>query len=185
MAEWPQQHCELLLLFLNGLHQRLAPEAQREKAEGHVIIFARKQRCTVHMDSQTGRRGSSSWMCHRPIPFSQSHWGIFPALKWKVYDHRPHDQRSLQNAMGACCGSVSAEDCQGWRTTAKCFYPALHGCDAMKNTQGQMLKCQIPFFAHFSLYFQNKDHVSLISFDHWQQFVIDNYVFIVFICVFC
>ncbi len=47
--------------------------------------------------------------------------------RWKVYDHQPHDQMSLLDAMNAVCLDISLEDCQGWIRHAKqLFCPRWH-----------------------------------------------------------
>jgi hypothetical protein len=43
-------------------------------------------------------------------PYLKSIEKFFSAWRWKVYDHHPHDQMSLLDAMNAGCGDTSPED---------------------------------------------------------------------------
>ncbi|KAI2661539.1 Ribosome maturation factor RimP [Labeo rohita] len=56
-------------------------------------------------------------------PFLNPIEEFFSAWRWKVFDHRPHDQMSLLDAMDAACQDITAEHCQGWIRHAKRFFP--------------------------------------------------------------
>ncbi|KAJ8268719.1 hypothetical protein COCON_G00113260 [Conger conger] len=48
---------------------------------------------------------------------------IFSAWRSKVFNHLPHDQMSLLDAIDAACQYITAEHCQGWIRHAKRFFP--------------------------------------------------------------
>ena len=54
-------------------------------------------------------------------PWWQSKYNI--AWRWKVYDHHPHDQMSLLDAMNTGCLNISSEYFQRWTRHAKRFFP--------------------------------------------------------------
>jgi len=56
-------------------------------------------------------------------PFLNPTEEFFSLWRWKVYDHHPHDQMSLLDAMDDGCQDISAEDCQGWIRHARRFFP--------------------------------------------------------------
>ncbi len=45
-------------------------------------------------------------------PFLNHIEEFFSAWRWKVFDHRPQDQMSLQDAMDAECQDITAEQYQ-------------------------------------------------------------------------
>ena len=42
-----------------------------------------------------------------------------------MYDHNPHTQMSLLDAMNAACEDTSAEDCEAWIRHAKRLFPGV------------------------------------------------------------
>ncbi len=124
---------ERLLLFLDDLHQQLVPEAEREQVGGNKRTF-------VFVWDNVPFTCNHKLICspsENDFPFSPPYSPFlnpieefFSAWRWKVYDHRPHDQMSLLDAMEAGCRDISAEDCQGWIRHAKRFYPR---CIAREN----------------------------------------------------
>jgi hypothetical protein len=56
-------------------------------------------------------------------PFLNPIEEIFSSWRWKVYDHHPHDQISLLDAMNAGCLNISSEYFRGWTRHAKRFFP--------------------------------------------------------------
>ena len=57
---------------------------------------------------------------------------LFSAWRWKVYDHRPHEQMPFLNAMTAAAQEIGAEECQGWMRHARRFFP---GCIAREDVE--------------------------------------------------
>lgn len=55
-------------------------------------------------------------------PFLNPNEEFLAAWRWKVYNHQPHGQISLLDAMCAGCRYIAAKDCQLTRH-AKHFYP--------------------------------------------------------------
>lgn len=68
-------------------------------------------------------------------PFLNPIEEFFSAWRWKVYDHRPHNQMSLLAAMDAACDGITAEHCRGWLRHARRFFPR---CIAREN-----LRCDV------------------------------------------
>ena len=118
-----------LLSFLDELYQQLVPEAEREQVGGNMRTFV------ITWDNVAFHHSHviTNWFADHPrmmslflppySPFLNPIEEFFSAWRWKVYDHRPHDQMSLLDAMDAGCRDISAEDCQGWIRHAKRFYP--------------------------------------------------------------
>ncbi|KAL4008589.1 hypothetical protein ACER0C_002441 [Sarotherodon galilaeus] len=65
-------------------------------------------------------------------PFLNPIEEFFSSWRWKVYDHHPHDQMSLLDAMNAGCLEISAEDCQGWIRHARRFFPRCIALDDIR-----------------------------------------------------
>uniref|UniRef100_A0A1A8NVX0 DDE superfamily endonuclease n=1 Tax=Nothobranchius rachovii TaxID=451742 RepID=A0A1A8NVX0_9TELE len=57
---------------------------------------------------------------------------FFASWRWKVYDHHPHDQMSLLDAMYAGCLDIPAVDCQGWIRHARRFFPRCIALDDIR-----------------------------------------------------
>ncbi|XP_032363963.1 uncharacterized protein LOC116677839, partial [Etheostoma spectabile] len=77
---------ERILAFLSDLHQRLVPEQDQEGENMRTFVITWDNVAFHH---------SQAW-------------------RWKVYDHQPHDQMSLLEAMDAGCRDITVHDCQGW-----------------------------------------------------------------------
>ncbi|KAL3969266.1 beta-galactoside alpha-2,3-sialyltransferase (sialyltransferase 4A) [Sarotherodon galilaeus] len=65
-------------------------------------------------------------------PFLNPIEEFFSSWRWKVYDHHPHDQMSLLDAMNAGCLEISAEDCQGWIRHPRRFFPRCIALDDIR-----------------------------------------------------
>lgn len=59
-------------------------------------------------------------------PFLNPIEEFFSAWRWKVYDHCPHNQLSLLDAMNVGCGNISPEACQVRKNTLKNVLPTVH-----------------------------------------------------------
>ncbi|XP_043091924.1 uncharacterized protein LOC122342172 [Puntigrus tetrazona] len=127
---------ERLLLFLEDLHQQLVPAAEREQVGGNMrtFVIVWDNVAFHHSHAITNWFAAHLRMISLFLPpyspFLNPIEEFFSAWRWKVYDHRPHDQMSLLDAMEAGCRDISAEDCQGWIRHAKRFYPR---CIAREN----------------------------------------------------
>lgn len=118
-----------LLLFLEDLHERLVPEVERGQVGDHLPIYV------IIWDNVAFHhsRAVTGWFDAHPrmmfhflapySPFLNPIEEFFSAWRWKVFDHRPHDQMSLLDAMDAACQDITAEHCQGWIRHAKRFFP--------------------------------------------------------------
>ncbi|XP_048826950.1 uncharacterized protein LOC125704854 [Brienomyrus brachyistius] len=118
-----------LLLFLEDLHERLVPEVERGQVGDHLPIYV----ITWDNVAFHHSRAVTAWFDAHPrmmshflapySPFLNPIEEFFSAWRWKVFDHRPHDQMSLLDAMDAACQDITAEHCQGWIRHAKRFFP--------------------------------------------------------------
>ncbi|XP_039598918.1 uncharacterized protein LOC120521189 [Polypterus senegalus] len=117
------------LLFLEDLHERLVPEVERGQVGDHLPIYV----ITWDYVAFHHSRAVTAWFNAHPrmmshflapySPFLNPIEEFFSARKWKVFDHRPHDQMSLLDAMDAACQDITAEHCQGWIRHGKRFFP--------------------------------------------------------------
>nr|XP_024659555.1 uncharacterized protein LOC112435343 [Maylandia zebra] len=96
---------ERLLAFLNDLHQRLVPEQGQEGENMRTFVITWDNVAFHHLQAIT------TWFEVHPrlvslflppySPFLNPIEEFFSAWRWKVYDHQPHDQMSLLEAMDA------------------------------------------------------------------------------------
>ena len=108
---------ERLILFLEELHCRLAPVEERWEVRHFVIICdnvafhhsraVNRVVCNYHADTVPASI----------LTIPQPHF--FSAWRGNIYDHNPHTQMSLLDAMNAGCEDTSAEECQAWIRHAK------------------------------------------------------------------
>lgn len=127
---------ERLLAFLNDLHQRLVPEQDQEGENMRTFVISWDNVAFHHSQAIT------SWFEDHPrlvslflppySPFLNPIEEFFSAWRWKVYDHQPHDQMSLLEAMDAGCRDITVHDCQGWIRHAKRFYPRCIALDDIR-----------------------------------------------------
>lgn len=113
------------LAFLNDLHQLLVPQEDDEGDRTFVVTWDR----VVFHHSQV----VTAWFRDHPkllplflppySPFLNPIEDFFPAWRWKAFDHKPHDQITLLDAMDAGCRDIAVEDCQGWIRHSKHFFP--------------------------------------------------------------
>ncbi|KAI2650103.1 dTDP-glucose 4,6-dehydratase [Labeo rohita] len=125
---------ERLLAFLNDLHQRLVPEQDQEGENMRTFVITWDNVAFHHSQAIT------TWFEVHPrlvslflppsSPFLNPTEEFFSAWRWKVYDHQPHDQMSLLEAMDAGCRDITVDDCQGWIRHTRQFYPR---CNALDN----------------------------------------------------
>ena len=118
-----------LLLFLEDLHQRLVPEVERGHVGDHLSTYV----ITWDNVAFHHSRAVTAWFDAHPrmmslflapySPFLNPIEDFFSAWRWKIFDHRPHYQMSLLDAMDAACQDITAEHCQGWIRHAKRFFP--------------------------------------------------------------
>ena len=108
-----------LILLLDELYGRVVPGEER--------VAARRNRPTfvIVWDNVAFHHSHAvtEWFAAHPrivslflppySPFLNPIEELFSTWRWKVYDHHPHDQISLLDAMNAGCLDISAEDCQG------------------------------------------------------------------------
>ncbi|KAM8747389.1 uncharacterized protein AB9X84_015425 [Acanthopagrus schlegelii] len=125
---------ERLLAFLDDLHHHLIPQQNQEgeNMRTFVIIW---DNVAFHYS-----QAITAWFEAHPrlvrlflppySPFLNPIEEFFSAWRWKVYDHQPHDQMSLLEAMDAGCREITADNCQGWIRHTKRFYPR---CIALDN----------------------------------------------------
>ena len=91
-------------------------------------------------------------------PFLNPIEELFSAWRWKVYDHQPHDQMSLLEAMDAGCRDITVHDCQGWIRHTKRFYPRCITLDNIRcdvtvmKTCGLTLKIAVIRYSNFVLF---------------------------------
>ena len=125
---------ERLLAFLDDLHQRLVPEQDQEGENRRTFVITWDNVAFHHSQAVT------AWFEVHPrlirlflppySPFLNPIEEFFSTWRWKVYDHQPHDQLSLLEAMDAGCRDITVDDCQGWIRHSKRFYPR---CIALDN----------------------------------------------------
>nr|XP_024662096.1 uncharacterized protein LOC112436599 [Maylandia zebra] len=118
---------ERLLAFLNDLHQRLVPEQGQEGENMRTFVITWDNVAFHHSQAIT------TWFEVHPrlvslflppySPFLNPIEEFFSAWRWKVYDHQPHDQMSLLEAMDAGSRDITVDDCQGWIRHTRRFYP--------------------------------------------------------------
>lgn len=129
---------ERLITFLDALYQSIVPPEERGQVRpdmSHFVIVW--DNVAFHHSRQV-----TEWFAtHLRVmmqflppysPFLNPIEEFFSSWRWKVYDHRPHDQMSLLNAMNAGCLAITAEDCQGWMRHCRRFFPR---CIARVNIQ--------------------------------------------------
>lgn len=56
-------------------------------------------------------------------PFLNPIEEFFSAWRWRGYDHHPHAQFALLDAMNVACQEILPDVCQGWVRHAKRFFP--------------------------------------------------------------
>ncbi|XP_034144995.1 uncharacterized protein LOC114829938 [Esox lucius] len=127
---------ERLLAFLNDLHQRLVPEQGQEGENMRTFVITWDNVAFHHSQAIT------AWFEVHPVlvslflppysPFLNPIEELFSAWRWKVYDHQPHDQMSLLEAMDAGCRDITVQDCQGWIRHTKRFYPRCIALDDIR-----------------------------------------------------
>ncbi|XP_019217583.1 uncharacterized protein LOC109203005 [Oreochromis niloticus] len=129
---------ERLLAFLHDLYGRVVlgeeRDAERRNQPTFIIVW---DNVAFHHS-----RAVTEWFAAHPRmeslflpPYSQFLNPIeefFSSWRWKVYDHHPHDQMSLLDAMNAGCLEISAEDCQGWIRHARRFFPRCIALDDIR-----------------------------------------------------
>ncbi|KAI7800946.1 hypothetical protein IRJ41_015737 [Triplophysa rosa] len=107
-----------LLIFLDRLHFDLIPENERRPhLPQYVIVW----------DNVNFHRGPliRAWFTTHPRMVM-----YFSAWRWRVYEHRAQDQRSLLHAMDAACEDITGDQCRGWLRHARHFFPR---CIAKEN----------------------------------------------------
>jgi transposase len=119
---------ERLISFLDDLYGRVYSGEERVAVRRNrptfVIVWdnvAFHHSCTV-TEWFTAHPRMMSLFLPPYSPFLNPIEELFPSWRWKVYDHRPHDQMFLLDAMYAGCLDISAEDCQGWTRLAKILF---------------------------------------------------------------
>ncbi|KAK0132994.1 hypothetical protein N1851_031640 [Merluccius polli] len=94
---------ERLLAFLNDLHQRLVPEQDQEGENMRTFVIIWDNVAFHHSQATT-----TLFEVHPRLvplflppysPFLNPIEEFFSAWRWKAYDHQPHDQMSLLEAM--------------------------------------------------------------------------------------
>ncbi|XP_071348704.1 uncharacterized protein [Trachinotus anak] len=124
-------HTERLLQFLEELYDRLVPEGERGQGElgGNLLTYV------ITWDNVAFHHAHAvtAWFDAHPrmmslflapySPFLNPIEEFFSAWRWKVFDHHPHDQMSLLDAMAAACQDITADNCQGWIRHAKRYFP--------------------------------------------------------------
>ncbi|XP_051570452.1 uncharacterized protein LOC127450403 isoform X1 [Myxocyprinus asiaticus] len=121
-----------LLKFLETLYKDLIPENERGLVRNDLPMYVIVWDNVSFHHSNTVRE----WFVAHPrflmeflppySPFLYPTEEFFSAWRWKVYDHRPHDQLSLLGAMDAGCEDITADCCRGWLRHAKIYFPLLH-----------------------------------------------------------
>ena len=128
---------EHLLAFLHDLYERVVlveeRDAERRNQPTFIIVW---DNVAFHHS-----RAVPEWFAAHPrmvslflppySPFLNSH-KLFSSWRWKVYDHHPHNQMSLLEAMNAGCLDISAEDCQRWIRHARRFFPRCIALDVIR-----------------------------------------------------
>lgn len=143
---------ERLLAFLNDLHQRLIPEQDQDGENLRTFVITWDNVAFHHSQAIT------TWFEVHPrlvsvflppySPFLNPIEELFSAWRWKVYDHQPHDQMSLLEAMDAGCRDITVHDCQGCIRHTKQFYPR---CIALDNIRCDVFfpECSCVFHGYF------------------------------------
>ncbi len=148
---------ERLLAFLNDLHQRLVPEQDQEGENMRTFVITWDNVAFHHSQAIT------TWFEVHPrlvslflppySPFLNPIEEFFSAWRWKVYDHQPHDQMSLLEAMDAGCRDITVDDCQGWIRHTRRFYPWITSDVMLMKTCGLTLKIAEIRYSNFVLFF--------------------------------
>ena len=125
-----------LLVFLDRLHSDLIPLHEGDLVGPHLPTFV------IVWDNVSFHRGPliRAWFTAHPrmlmvllspySPFLNPIEEFFSAWRWRVYEHRALNQRSLLQAMDAACVDVTADQCRGWLRHARWFPPC---CIAREN----------------------------------------------------
>lgn len=125
-----------LLIFLDRLHFDLIPENERGLVGPHLPQYV------IVWDNVNFHRGPliRAWFTTHPrmvmvflppySPFLNPIEEYFSAWRWRVYEHRAQDQRSLLHAMDAECEDITGDQCRGWLRHARRFFPR---CIAREN----------------------------------------------------
>ncbi|KAI7810267.1 hypothetical protein IRJ41_023891, partial [Triplophysa rosa] len=129
---------ERLLSFLDDLYGRVLVGEERDAVRRNQPTFIIVWDNVAFHHS----RADTEWFAAYPrmmshflppySPFLNPIEEFFSSWRWKVYDHHPHDQMSLLDAMNAGCLDISAEDCQGWIRHAKIFFPRFIALDDIR-----------------------------------------------------
>ncbi|XP_073474085.1 uncharacterized protein [Aquarana catesbeiana] len=118
-----------LLIFLDRLHLDLIPENERGLIGPHLPQYI------IVWDNVNFHRGPliRAWFTAHPrmdmvflppySPFLNPIEEFFSAWRWRVYEHRAQDQRSLLHAMDAACEDITGDQCRGWLLHARRFFP--------------------------------------------------------------
>ena len=126
-----------LLVFLDRLHSDLIPLHEGGLVGPHLPTFV------IVWDNVSFHRGpliralftasskNADGALITLLPIPQSYRGVFFfAWRWRVYEHRALNQRSLLQAMDAACVDVTADQCKGWLWHVRRFFPR---CIASEN----------------------------------------------------
>ncbi|XP_049444492.1 uncharacterized protein LOC125896168 [Epinephelus fuscoguttatus] len=127
-----------LLVFLDHLYSNLVPENERGAVGPNLPMFV------IVWDNVSFHRGQliRDWFtAHQRMmnvflppysPFLNPIEEFFSAWRWKVYEQRAQNQRSLLQAMDAACGDVTPDQCRGWLRHACVDSSPLHRAESIR-----------------------------------------------------
>ena len=127
---------DVAVISLNALHDRLMLPHERGLFRADISCFV------IILDNMAFHHSwvVNNWFIAHPrkmilflpaySPMLNPIEEFFSCWRWKVYDHRPHDQMSLLDAMNAACLAIRAEGCQRWIRHSRRFFP---WCIAMEH----------------------------------------------------
>ncbi len=123
---------EHLLLFLDELYWRVVPGEERDAVSRNQPTFIIVWDRTVVTEWFAAHPRMMSLFLPPYSPFLNPIEELFFSWRWKVYDHQPHDQMSLMDAMNAAYLDISAKDFQGWIRHARTFFPLCIALDDIR-----------------------------------------------------
>ncbi|KAL0153765.1 hypothetical protein M9458_050881, partial [Cirrhinus mrigala] len=112
-----------IIAFLDTLHDMLT--VQRPEHTRYAIIW----------DNVSFHRAAlvRNWFTDHPSfmalnlppysPFLNPIEEFFSAWSWKMYDHHPHQQVALLQAMEEACGDIDQASCQAWIRHSRRYFP--------------------------------------------------------------
>ncbi|XP_019204884.1 uncharacterized protein LOC109196108 [Oreochromis niloticus] len=118
-----------IIAFLDTLHDMLT--VQRPEQTRYVIIWDNVgfHRAALVRNWFTDHPSFTVLILPPYSPFLNPIEEFFSAWCWKVYDHHPHQQVALLQAVEEACGDIDQASCQAWIRHSRRYFPRRLGLE--------------------------------------------------------